>query len=199
MSRLVETIKIENGRILNISLHNDRMRNSLYTLFGIKKDPHLEMIIKVPSDAQKGIYKCRVVYDDRRMEIEFIPYVLRHVRSLKIVTDDSILYPHKFIQRNRINELFSLRGDCDDILIVKDGMVTDTSYSNVIFRTLGGKWETPDTFLLRGTRRESLLRQGFIHEAVISLSDIHRYHEMKLINAMLGPDDTEPIPVSEIV
>jgi 4-amino-4-deoxychorismate lyase len=199
MSRLVETIKVENGRILNISLHNERMSNSLFSLFGIKKDSHLESIIEVPSEAQKGIFKCRVVYNDRSMEIEFIPYVLRHVRSLKIVTDDTILYPHKFTQRNRINELFSLRGDCDDILIIKNGMVTDTSYSNVIFRTSGGKWETPDTFLLRGTRRESLLRQELIHEAVISLSDINNYHEMKLINAMLGPDDTEPIPVSELV
>jgi 4-amino-4-deoxychorismate lyase len=92
-----------------------------------------------------------------------------------------------------------MRGDCDDILIVKRGMVTDSSYSNVVFRGSYGNWVTPATYLLPGTRRASLIQQGLISETDISINDITKYTELKLINAMMGLDDTEGIPVKNIL
>ena len=56
MSLLVETIKVENGNILNISFHNERMIRSLYEYLRIKKNPDLEKIIEVPEFAKKGVY-----------------------------------------------------------------------------------------------------------------------------------------------
>jgi 4-amino-4-deoxychorismate lyase len=138
MSLLVETIKIENGNILNISFHSDRIFRSLYGIYGIRKVPDLENIIKVPEFADTGIYKCRVVYDDKTTKIEFLPYSIKPVRTLKLITDENICYPYKYIARDKINGLFDMRGECDDILIIKNGMVTDTSYSNVVFRDLNG-------------------------------------------------------------
>ena len=60
MSLLVETIRIENGKILNISFHNERMIRSLYKIYGLMTKPDLEKIIEVPESAKQGIYKCRV-------------------------------------------------------------------------------------------------------------------------------------------
>jgi 4-amino-4-deoxychorismate lyase len=45
---------------------------------------------------------------------------------------------------------------CDDIIIVRNGFVTDASYANLIFRK-GDEWFTPATFLLAGTMRAFLL------------------------------------------
>lgn len=199
MSLLLETLKIENGNILNIGLHNERMARSLYGIFGLKKEPDLEKIINVPEFAWNGIYKCRVVYDDRTTQVEFLPYIIRSVRSLKLIINENICYPYKFNARNEINRLMEMRGDCDDILIIKKGMVTDSSYSNVVFRDLNGNWVTPSTYLLPGTRRASLIQQGLISETDISFSDIPEYYELKLINAMLGLDDSEGIPVRNII
>jgi len=77
-------------------------------------------------------------------------------------------------------------------------MVTDSSYANVVFRDLNGNWVTPSTYLLPGTKRASLLEMGLINETIITYRDINKYTEVKLINAMIGIDDTEGIPVGNI-
>jgi 4-amino-4-deoxychorismate lyase len=100
MSRLVETIKSDNGKLLNISFHNERMIRSLFEVFGITKENNLENIIIVPEFAMNGIFKCRVVYDDKNIEIDFQPYNVRIVRSLKIVVDNEIRMDTKAITMN---------------------------------------------------------------------------------------------------
>mgnify|MGYP001332521447 CR=1 FL=1 len=199
MSLLVETIRIENGKILNISFHKERMIRSLYNIYGLMMEPVLEKIIEVPESAYQGIYKCRVIYDDKSSKVEFLPYSLHPVRSLKIVFSDDICYPYKYSNRDKINKLFDMRGECDDILIVKYGKLSDTSYANVILMDTEGSWVTPSTFLLPGTRRANLLKSGLIKEADISYTDILKYTELKLINAMMNIEDTEGIPVRNIV
>ncbi|MCX6320216.1 MAG: aminotransferase class IV [Bacteroidia bacterium] len=199
MSLLVETIKVENGSLLNISFHNERMIRSLYGVFGLRNEPDLEKIINVPEFACKGIYKCRVEYDHEIRKVEFLPYKIKVIRSLKLVEDNTIEYAYKFTDRKRIEELTATRGEGDDILIIKNGMVTDTSSANVVFRDFNGNWVTPSTYLLPGTRRASLLQKGMINETSITYRDLNKYTEVKLINAMTGLDDTEGIPVGNII
>lgn len=199
MSLLVETIRIENGRILNISFHNERVIRSLYNIYGLMTKTDLEKIIEIPESALEGIIKCRVLYDDKTASVEFLPYSFRQIRSLKMIISDDICYPYKYINRDKINLLFDRRGECDDILIVKCGKITDTSFSNVIFRDDEDNWVTPSSFLLPGSRRASLLHAGVIREAEIHFNDISKYTELKLINAMTGIEDMYGIPVSNIV
>lgn len=199
MSRLVESIKVLDGKLLNINQHNERMGRSLLDLFGKKSTVYLERIIDVPVSARKGVYKCRVVYDDKNTEIEFIPYIIREVRSLRIVSDNDISYSYKFTDRSDLNRLYGLRGECDDILIIKNGLVTDTSYANVILKDKNGSWFTPSSCLLKGTQRSQLLNNKSISEADISVDDLNKYSELRIINAMLGIDDSKSIPVSEFL
>lgn len=198
MSLLVETIKVENGNLLNINFHNERMTRSFFEVFGLSNKPELEKVISVPSFACKGVYKCRVEYNERITKIEFLPYIVRSIRSLKIILDENIIYRYKYIDRDNINRLMEMRGECDEILIIKKGMVTDSSYANVVFRDLYGNWVTPSTYLLPGTRRASLLQMGFIKETIIKCRDLNKYSVVKLINAMIGLEDTEGIPVDNI-
>lgn len=199
MSLLVESIKVLDGKLLNINKHNERMERSLFDLYGKKGTVSLEKIIEVPQSALYGVYKCRVVYDDKNTEIEFIPYIIREVRSLRIVNDDDISYSYKFADRLNLSRLFDLRGECDDILIIKNGLVTDTSYANVILKDHNGRWCTPSSCLLKGTRRSQLLDDKSLTETRISVADLENYSEIRLINAMIGIDDSESIPVSELL
>jgi 4-amino-4-deoxychorismate lyase len=199
MSRLVETIRAEEGKLLNISFHNERMIRSLYEVFGIKTKICLEKLITVPETVKNEIFKCRVEYDREIRKVEFLPYRIKVIRSLKLVEDNTIEYAYKFTDRRRIEKLNAMRSESDDILIIKNGMVTDSSYANVVFRDFNGNWVTPSTYLLPGTRRANLLKQGMIKEKSISYKDFLMYSEVKLINAMIGLDDTEGISVRNIM
>lgn len=44
---------------------------------------------------------------------------------------DTIDYTYKSAGREPLNCLFALRGACDDILIVKQGLLTNTSIANI--------------------------------------------------------------------
>jgi 4-amino-4-deoxychorismate lyase len=77
-------------------------------------------------------------------------------------------------------------------------LVTDSSYANVVLRKKDGTWVTPSSCLLKGTRRAQLLNDKSISEAEISVADLEKYSEIRLINAMKGIDDSKSIPVSEL-
>ena len=70
----------------------------------------------------------------------------------------------------------------EDIIIVKNGFVTDSSFSNLIFFD-GKEWYTPSTPLLKGTTRARLLNEKKITERVIKIEDIKNYKSISLINA----------------
>ncbi len=77
-----------------------------------------------------------------------------------------------------------------DILIVKNGLITDTSYSNIILYD-GKEWFAPKSFILNGVKRQFLLNTGKIKEIKIALEDLKNFEKISLINAMLEPQDIE--------
>jgi len=182
MSPLIETIRVDNGALENAEYHFKRMRNAHF---------HEIQKIKLPS---YGVHKLRIVYDEHRFEAAITPYTIRPVRSLKLVFDDNIVYDRKYEDRSAIDNLFSTKGDCDDVLIIKNKLVTDVSFANIIFLR-GKEWFTPDSFLLNGTMRQKLLDTGRIRERRIGADDLGDFTHFKLINAMLRDD----APESEIL
>ena len=197
MSRLLESLKITASGIENLEYHNQRCNRSRLDLFGVKEKLNLADFIQLPHLKNTEIVKCRVIYQEEIIKIEYISYRKKHINTLKVVCGDKVNYKYKFENRNRLNELFHLKGACDDILIVKDGKVTDFSYGNIIFYD-GNQWFTPRTPLLKGTMRASLLQTKKITEREISIDDLSRFKSFKLINALLGFDAPE-LPVGNIV
>ena len=126
-----------------------------------------------------------------------MPYTPRPINNLRIVEHDRIHYEFKYADRKTIDRLFELRKNCDDILIVKRGLVTDSSFANIVFRK-GKRWYTPWSPLLKGTMRQNLLERDLIIEEEITKEDIKSFETFKLINAMLEFDAPE-VPVSNIL
>lgn len=183
---------------MNIGFHNERMSRTLFELFGLKIEINLNGIITVPDYAGTGVFKCRVIYDNEIRKMEFIRYTMKSIRSLKIIEDNVISYSFKFTDRTSLEKLLERKNESDDILIVQNGYITDTSSANVILKDTSGIWHTPSTFLLPGTRRASLLAQHKIRETPIRLRDIGNYAEVRLINAMISMEDSEGISVKNI-
>jgi 4-amino-4-deoxychorismate lyase len=124
------------------------------------------------------------VYDEIVQSVEFTPYVRREIRSLKLVetTVDSCEY--KLEERSAFKTAFDQRGDCDDVILVKNGLLSDTSYSNIALFD-GQEWHTPRVPLLYGTNRAQLLADGKIVEKDIAVADLKKYSQIALFNAMV--------------
>jgi 4-amino-4-deoxychorismate lyase len=197
MSLLIESIKLLNGQFHNLFYHEQRMNRALKMLCGVHENLDLEEFLQQIEKPSQGLYKCRIVYDDQSRDVAFVPYQPKVIQHVRIVEHDRISYEFKFKNRKLIDRLFDLRKDSDDILIVKNGYITDSSYANIVFRS-GKKWFTPWSALLKGTMRTKLLERNLISEEEIRVEDIKSFESFKLINAMLEFDGPE-IEVSNIV
>ena len=181
---LLESIRLEDGVFPHLPYHEQRMHRAQQELFGEITISSLARHLSVPEHAQQGLYKCRVVYGRIIEKIEFVPYHPRTIRTLRRVHCDTIDYSHKYEDRQRLNELFAQRDGCDDVLIIRKGLVTDTSYANILFYD-GKRWVTPDQPLLRGTQRQHLLDRGRIVERMVRESEVYSFEQFRLINALL--------------
>lgn len=198
MSRLlIETIKCSNGRLQNLSYHQNRFNLVRKELFGVTELISLDSAIQIHESAFVGLFRCRVLYSKEIEKIEFLPHTYRPVNSLKLVEDNRIDYHLKYADRERLTQLFHERSNCDDILIVKNGCITDSYTANPIFYD-GATWWTPDTPLLPGTQRARLLEEGKIKGCRITPGDLMKYTKVGLINAMQDLESMPVIPISEI-
>jgi 4-amino-4-deoxychorismate lyase len=190
MSLLIESIKLLDGQFQNLFYHEQRMNRSLETLCGVEEPLDLEVFLRKFNPPTKGLFKCRLTYDEQSREIEFIPYTPKSISSLRVVEHDRVSYEFKYADRKTLNKLYDLRNGCDDVLIVKRGLVTDSSFCNIAFRK-GKRWYTPWSPLLKGTQRQKLIEWQQITEEEITVQDIKNFESFRLINALLefeGPE-----------
>lgn len=202
MCRLLETIRFENGEFSNLRFHQQRMNASQIDLFGSEEAISVrEKIVQSQTFRElkhkKGLFKCRVIYAEQIEKIEFTHYQVPKIQSLQIVNDNDIQYAHKYLDRNHLEKLFSLKENCDDILIVKKGMITDTSFANLLFYN-GKEWLTPAQPLLKGIQRQFLLDREQIAAADIRFSDLKYFTKARLVNAMIRFEDELDISTKSI-
>jgi len=193
---LVESIKIADGKICGLEYHDRRFRTARRDLFGVRDGPGLDTSIRVPNGFSRGLWKCRVIYAEEVIDVTFEPYRSREIGALRLVACDDIDYRYKYADRAPLERLLDRKEGCDDILIVKHGLVTDTSFSNIAFSD-GKGWVTPRSPLLRGTKRDRLVDDGMLTEEDIAPVDLGRFKTASLINAMLDLGDIV-IPAEKI-
>jgi 4-amino-4-deoxychorismate lyase len=215
MAPLFETIRIEDGVPQHLAWHQARMEDACFRYFGKKGAPVvsevsevselrkvpgvplLHEVLQVPDEFREGTVKCRFLYGSEEYTAEYSLYTPRKIRSLKLVNGDHLDYSLKYTDRRPLEQLLEQRGDCDEILIVRGGRITDTSYTNIVLFD-GERWVTPETPLLSGTCRARLLSEGRIVGAHIATADLRKYQAFRLINAMLPFDAQEALPVEMI-
>jgi len=191
--KYLETIKALDGKVYNLSYHQERLERVQKSLQGVSHS--LVSILQPPA---KGLYRCRVIYDKENISVEYLPYKKRDVKSLKIVYNDEIEYSQKYLERDLLNELFALRMDCDDIVVVKSGLLRDTPIANIAFFD-GKEWITPKRPLLMGTTRERYLREKKIIARDIFVDDLQNFTKVALMNAMIDFDIIAQDNIGEII
>lgn len=199
MFRLVESIRIENKQLHHIDLHNKRFNEARRKLFGIYQNIDLSEHIQIPESISDMRYKCRVTtLDGIQIDVEITPYEQRIVKCLKLVEMDDIDYSVKTDQRQLLNKAYDQRGNCDDIIIVKNKCLTDSWAANIILYD-GVMWVTPDTPLLNGVQREFLIQNKKIERRRITVDDLVNYKKIRLINALVDFDRAPEISIDQIM
>lgn len=177
----LETLRCENGTIAQLSYHQNRLDATLKH-WGIGARYDLGHLILPPKE---GVFRCRFLYSTEGFTIEFHPYFPKSVNALKLIHADSIDYPFKYSDRTALNTLYDQREECDDVLIIKNGYLTDTTLANIALYD-GTRWLTPETPLLKGTTRARLIHAGILVPAPLYVEDIAYAKKVAVFNALMG-------------
>ena len=194
----LETIRIQDGHAHHVADHIDRMhRTALHFGFTAPALP-ADLDALVPHTLRTGTVRCRIVYDHTLRELTFTPYRRRCLERLIAVDAGAMDYAYKYADRSPLERPNIPLSEADELLFVRGGYVTDTSYTNLILRR-GDELLTPDTFLLDGTCRRRLLRTAQVRTAQVRLSDLLAYDELLLVNAMMPLGEALRLPVTSVV
>lgn len=193
----IETIRVRNGILENIEFHKKRMFETCKEFDIDFKEDYLENII-IPKDLSSKELKLRIVYSKDSLEQSIEIYNRRKINTLKLIEANDIDYSFKYEDRDKLNNLLKQKDGADEILIVKNGFITDTSFSNIVLLDQRNQLFTPTTYLLNGTQRQRLLAQNQIKETPITPKDLPLYKSLYLINALNEPLDTTPIQIENI-
>jgi len=194
MFQFIESICCLNRELRNLELHQARFERTRVEHFPDAPFMSLEEAIEIPEDLDDKKYKVRVIYGAEIESIEFIPYEIQPIETIKLYSiDPEITYFYKYTER-WFFDLFIKETQCDDLVLVRANYITDATYSNLIFFN-GIEWHTPTTCLLQGTMREKLIQEGKIKEKNIKTRDLDNYFSFKRINAMMNFDEAQTFDI----
>lgn len=190
MCRFIESIKLLDGVFYRLEFHQKRMNRCSDLFFPEANRPDLQSALNNSHPPQTGLYKCRVTYDSKIRKIEYLPYRKREIHSLQIVEVQIKSLPYKQEDRSDLDRAFAMRGNFDEVLLVKNGLLTDTSICNIALFD-GSEWFTPAKPLIYGVNRANLIEEGKIVEKDILLNDLENFSHIRLFNALIEFGDTE--------
>lgn len=196
MSQFIESIKVEDTEIFLLDQHQKRV-NETFSYFGKEVSINIDEIFKSLKHDEDGLYKFKITYDlTGKYRTQMIPYAMSEIANFQLVENNSYDYSFKFEDRKELEKM-KILSKAAEIIIVKNNHITDTSYSNLLFKK-GKDWFTPKTFLLNGVQRQTLLKAKKIKEAEITLQNLSEYSHFQLINALNEADDSYSYPIDRI-
>ncbi len=182
MTKYFETIKIQDYEIFNLSYHEKRIAKTIGLNINLQ-----DYIYPISSK----LLRCKIIYDKTDiLDVQYFPYEKKQIKTFKIIFDDDIEYSRKYLDRKHLDNLYKQRQNCDEIIIIKNGIVTDTSIANIaIF--YDGMWIVSKHSLLEGTTKARLVEEKKLVEKNISFEMLQKAKKIALLNAMIGFDILE--------
>ena len=196
MSQFIESIKVEDRKIFLLDHHQKRV-DATFAHFGKEGSINLSEIFRNLDHDEDGLYKLRISYDlNKNFRTQLISYAISEINNFQLVVNNVYDYSFKFEDRKELEKMLQ-QARSGEIIIVKNNHITDTSFSNLLFKK-GKEWFTPSTYLLNGVQRQSVLKNKKIKEAEITLQKIAEYSHFQIINAMNDFDDMFIYPIARI-
>lgn len=185
MDHFFETIRIEEGLPIHLSDHLRRMERTAEA-HHFSLPPMPDLVDLCPPNLRTGLVRCRVDYRATILQVAFTPYQIRTLGHVVLAPlPPGCDYRFKSNDRSLFETLKATYHADELILVTSEGLLTDSTFSNLVLESPEGLF-TPSTPLLAGTRRARLLARGIVKERVIGLEDLRQYRHLHFINAMLG-------------
>lgn len=195
---LFETMLLENGKILFLEEHIERLRLAaeffLFNFNNKKIRKSLDDRIVELNPGKK--YKIKLILNKwGRIKIETsdLPSAKEIIKIIisekKINTQNRFQYFKTTNRRMYDDEYqkYSVRGFFDVIFLNEKSEVAEGSITNIFIRK-GNSWLTPPVTsgILNGIYRSHLIKEHDIKEKEISLEDLLKADEIKLVNSVRG-------------
>lgn len=193
--QLVETIKVENGKLVKFDEHLKRLKKSA-EYFGFAFNPEI-FDVKPEKD---GILRI-LLSKNAKYNLEYKPLMQSSSNKIriseKIVNSDNNFLFHKTTYRPWYKDSLEsiIAGDFyDEIFFNEKGELTEGSRTNVIVE-IGGKLFTPpiSSGLLDGIERQRLLNEGFCSERILKKDDLIIADNIYCVNSVRGIQKVELI------
>ena len=176
-----ETIKCYDYEVFNLEYHIKRIADT------IGMNINLEEYIYPINDK---LLKCNVIYDiSGILDIQYQEYIKKEIFSFAIIYDDDIIYNKKSIHRECLDK-YKKELNSDEIIVVKNGLITDTSIANIAIY-YDNNWITPTIPLLNGTTRNRYINNNLLITKDISVKMLKQTNKIALLNAMIDFDIKE--------
>ncbi|MFM2387784.1 MAG: hypothetical protein RL660_2541 [Bacteroidota bacterium] len=185
MMQCFTSIYCSDGLAHNLAYHQARIQHYLQVANTTANAQAFDLSAHLPDIPMQGEHKLRIEFNEQGIQhTSCKPYHRRTIEALMIVDAEDLSYNLKYCDRSHINALVDrhCKHAEQDIIICKQGLVQDTSYSNLCFYD-GTTWFTPIQPLLPGTMRAMLIEENKIIERAIAIEDVQQYQLVCLINA----------------
>ena len=172
-----ETIKVVDGELLNLKYHQKRVD---YTREKFGFYDNLELAKFDFNLPKKGKFRLRVDYSKEIKSFTCKEFTCREFKEFRVVKSD-IEYEFKYANRDEID---ALKVDEKEVIILKNGLLSDTTIANIAL-CLNGAWLTPKTPLLQGTTRARLIDSGFLKCEDLTIEDLKKAENFAIMNALI--------------
>jgi len=181
---LFETIKIEDGDIINLEYHQQRVDFAFKNLYRSIDSIKLHDILdKRPKN---GLYRAKVVYGKNGLiDCSFYIYNRKVIKTIGLIEVPELIYNYKYSNREMFKKLKDKFYEFDELLVTKNGFLTDTTIANIALLNEGNYWHTPKNALLNGTVRQRYIDLNRLIEKMIHFHDLKNYSKIATLNAMV--------------
>jgi para-aminobenzoate synthetase/4-amino-4-deoxychorismate lyase len=191
---LIETMRLEDGRIVRRDAHVARARVSAAALGAEWKADAVDAALRSAAELRRaGVWRLRLLVSatgDPAVEASAFTHdssrVWRVAVAEEAVSSDDFFLRHKTTHREVYNRARAARADTDEVLLVNErGEITEATIANVVAE-IGGVKVTPPLScgLLPGVFRAALLDAGEIQERVLRREDITNATQLWLVNSL---------------
>lgn len=184
MSQYFESIRCLHGVLQHVSFHQERIARTC-AIHNLEMPIIMDCYHSFLTDHQVprfGLFKWRMSYGFNGIRMDITPYSIKPIKTLQLVEHNTLEYGFKNEDRTELVQI-SQSVHADDVLIVQNGFLTDTSYGNILLRK-GKQWYTPSTYLLPGTMRTFLIASQQVLEMPITKNELKQFDAFKVVNAL---------------
>ncbi len=195
---LFETMKLENGRIVFLEEHLERLKNSCeFFLFNFPEKRIRKKLDKICNTNPKGFFRLRLqldksgLFETKLIEYPYLPGEIKIIVSERRIDQQNKFQYFKTTNRILYEEelqTYSSKGFFEVFFLNQNEEIAEGSFTNIFLRKQD-LWYTPhlSAGILPGIYRNYFLKQSDnVKEIPLHINDLYEADEILLTNSLRG-------------